>query len=70
VVSMGESWHNGHHAFPRSARHGVMPGQWDSSARLIAGFERLGWAREVHWPRSAAINRRAVTDGNEGRASS
>jgi stearoyl-CoA desaturase (delta-9 desaturase) len=70
VVSMGESWHNGHHAFPRSARHGVMPGQWDSSARLIAGFERLGWAREVHWPRSDSINRRAITDGNEGRASS
>jgi stearoyl-CoA desaturase (delta-9 desaturase) len=49
VVSFGESWHNGHHAFPRSARHGMLPHQWDSTARLIGLFERLGWAREVHW---------------------
>ena len=25
IISMGESWHNGHHAFPRSARHGLLP---------------------------------------------
>jgi stearoyl-CoA desaturase (delta-9 desaturase) len=58
VVSMGESWHNGHHAFPRSARHGLLPGQWDSSAWLIAAFERAGWARDVHWPTAANIRRR------------
>ncbi len=61
VISMGESWHNGHHAFPRSARHGLLPGQWDSSARLIAGFERLGWAHDVHWPRPDIIRRRSVS---------
>lgn len=55
LVSMGEAWHNGHHAFPRSARHGVLPGQRDSSARLISWFEQLGWARGVHWPRPEAI---------------
>lgn len=60
LISMGESWHNGHHAFPRSARHGVQAGQWDTSARLISTFERLGWARDVHWPRADAIERRAV----------
>jgi stearoyl-CoA desaturase (delta-9 desaturase) len=55
LLSFGESWHNGHHAFPRSARHGVLRYQWDSSARLIAIFERLGWATDVHWahPRRA-----------------
>ena len=58
VVSMGESWHNGHHAFPRSARHGVQVGQFDSSARLIAWFERLGWARDVHWLRPDVVARR------------
>ena len=51
VLSMGESWHNLHHADPTSARHGVGRGQLDSSARLIAVFERLGWARDVRWPR-------------------
>jgi stearoyl-CoA desaturase (Delta-9 desaturase) len=49
LVSFGESWHNGHHAFPRSARHGILRHQCDSSARLIGIFERLGWAQEVHW---------------------
>src|SRR4029453_9171528 len=43
VLSFGESWHNGHPAFPRSARHGLLPLQYDSSALLIRGFERLSW---------------------------
>jgi len=61
VLSMGESWHNGHHAFPRSARHGIQAGQWDSSARLITCFERLGWASNVHVARADAIARRTVS---------
>ena len=58
ILTMGESWHNGHHAFPRSARHGLLAGQWDSSALLIRGLERAGWARDVHWPKPEAIRRR------------
>jgi stearoyl-CoA desaturase (delta-9 desaturase) len=54
VLSFGESWHNGHHAFPRSARHGILRHQCDSSARLIAVFERLGWAKDVHWAHAGA----------------
>jgi stearoyl-CoA desaturase (delta-9 desaturase) len=50
VLSMGESWHNFHHAAPTSARHGVGRGQLDSSARLIRIFEILGWASDVRWP--------------------
>jgi stearoyl-CoA desaturase (Delta-9 desaturase) len=50
IVSMGESWHNLHHADPTCARHGVRPGQVDASARLIWLFERLGWVRQVRWP--------------------
>ena len=57
VISMGESWHNGHHAFPRSARHGVLRNQWDSSAQLISAFERAGWANNVHWPTPEALHR-------------
>lgn len=48
--TMGESWHNNHHAFPKSARHGLDKGQVDSSARLISWFERLGWATNVNLP--------------------
>ncbi|WP_045305650.1 acyl-CoA desaturase [Saccharothrix sp. ST-888] len=50
VLSCGESWHNLHHADPTSARHGVLRGQIDSSARLIRWFEQAGWARDVRWP--------------------
>ncbi|MBA3279755.1 MAG: acyl-CoA desaturase [Geodermatophilaceae bacterium] len=50
ILSMGESWHNLHHADPTCARHGVLPGQIDSSARLIWLFERFGWVRDVRWP--------------------
>ncbi|MCP2322157.1 stearoyl-CoA desaturase (delta-9 desaturase) [Hamadaea flava] len=50
ILSFGESWHNSHHADPTGARHGVLRGQIDPSARLIWIFEKLGWARDVRWP--------------------
>ena len=56
-ISMGESWHNLHHADPTCARHGVDKGQIDSSARVIAGFEKLGWAHDVRWPQARAPRR-------------
>ncbi|WP_329497543.1 acyl-CoA desaturase [Kitasatospora herbaricolor] len=55
VLSCGESWHNLHHADPTSARHGVLRGQIDSSARLIRWFEKAGWARDVRWPDAERI---------------
>jgi stearoyl-CoA desaturase (Delta-9 desaturase) len=50
LISFGESWHNNHHAFPTSARHGIQRGQIDVSARVIAGLERLGLVRNVKYP--------------------
>jgi stearoyl-CoA desaturase (delta-9 desaturase) len=50
LLSFGESWHNLHHADPTCARHGVLRGQIDSSARTIWIFEKLGWATNVRWP--------------------
>lgn len=55
VLSCGESWHNLHHADPTSARHGVLRGQVDSSARLIRWFELAGWAKDVRWPDAERI---------------
>jgi stearoyl-CoA desaturase (delta-9 desaturase) len=52
LLSGGESWHNLHHADPTCARHGVLPGQIDSSARVIWIFEKLGWATDVRWPKA------------------
>ncbi len=50
LISFGESWHNNHHAFPTSARHGILRGQIDPSAWLIAGLQRLGLVRDVKAP--------------------
>jgi stearoyl-CoA desaturase (delta-9 desaturase) len=47
LPTLGEAWHNNHHAFPTSARHGLRWWQLDPSAWLIAGLERLGLAWDV-----------------------
>jgi stearoyl-CoA desaturase (delta-9 desaturase) len=60
ILSMGESWHNLHHADPTSARHGVRPGQIDISARLIWLFEKAGWVHDVRWPTQQRLARLAA----------
>ncbi|GEL18798.1 acyl-CoA desaturase [Pseudonocardia asaccharolytica] len=57
ILSMGESWHNLHHADPTCARHGVLPGQIDISARVIWLFERFGWVHEVRWPTTSRLTK-------------
>jgi stearoyl-CoA desaturase (Delta-9 desaturase) len=49
LPSLGEAWHHNHHAFPRSARHGLRGWEraLDPSAWVIALMERLGLARNV-----------------------
>lgn len=61
VLSLGESWHNIHHAHPSWARHGAMRGMLDPSARLIRIFERVGWARSVRWPNVHDLSPKPVT---------
>ncbi|MDT0203747.1 acyl-CoA desaturase [Nocardioides sp. AE5] len=56
IPSGGESWHNLHHADPTCARHGVLRGQLDSSARLIWLFEKAGWVHDVRWPVAERID--------------
>ena len=58
IVSMGESWHNSHHADPTCARHGVRRGQVDISARVIWALEKAGWATKVRWPRPERLARK------------
>jgi stearoyl-CoA desaturase (delta-9 desaturase) len=55
ILSFGESWHNMHHADPTAARHGVLRGQLDTSARLIWFFEKLGWVTDVRWPKQERL---------------
>jgi stearoyl-CoA desaturase (Delta-9 desaturase) len=47
IPSLGESWHHNHHAFPRSAAHGLRGREIDLSALLIAGLQKVGLAWNV-----------------------
>jgi stearoyl-CoA desaturase (Delta-9 desaturase) len=47
LPSLGESWHHNHHAFPRSAVHGLRRWELDPSALVIRALERLGLAWNV-----------------------
>lgn len=47
LPSLGESWHHNHHAFPRSAVHGLKRWELDPSALVIAAMEKLGLAWNV-----------------------
>jgi stearoyl-CoA desaturase (delta-9 desaturase) len=54
AISMGEGWHNNHHAFPRSARLGIRAWELDVGWWLIAGLRALGLARQVVLPGEGA----------------
>jgi stearoyl-CoA desaturase (delta-9 desaturase) len=47
VFSMGEAWHNNHHAFPTSAFHGMRRWELDPSALVIRLLERTGLVWDV-----------------------
>ena len=47
LPSLGEAWHNNHHAFPTSAAHGLRRWELDPSALTIRLLERLGLAWDV-----------------------
>lgn len=55
IPSMGESWHNLHHIDQTSARHGVLRGQFDISAEIIRGLEKVHLATDVRWPKPERI---------------
>lgn len=50
IPTMGEAWHNNHHAFPGSAKIGLRPGQSDWGFRFIQLLEQLGLAWDVRTP--------------------
>ncbi|MFM7267142.1 MAG: acyl-CoA desaturase [Cyanobium sp.] len=53
LLTFGEGWHNNHHAYPHSARHGWGPGQIDLTWQHIRLLRRLGLARQVRLPGAA-----------------
>jgi stearoyl-CoA desaturase (delta-9 desaturase) len=59
IIGFGEGWHNNHHAFPASARHGLMWWQIDTSYMVIRGMEMLGLAKRIRVPSPERIASKA-----------
>jgi stearoyl-CoA desaturase (Delta-9 desaturase) len=64
LLVFGEGWHNNHHAFPASARHGLHRFQIDVSWWLIRGLERVHLVWDVKVPDAAQLARRRVQPAN------
>mgnify|MGYP001983284858 CR=1 FL=1 len=59
-LAFGEGWHNNHHAFEYSARHGLGKRQFDITWYIIRFFEKLGLVSNVKLPTDAAKRRLAI----------
>ncbi|WP_137937966.1 acyl-CoA desaturase [Chitinivorax sp. B] len=58
LLTMGECWHNNHHAFPGSAKLGLAPGEWDPGWWALKLMARVGWVWGIRLP--ADLPHRAV----------
>ena len=58
VLALGEGWHNNHHAFPASARHGLSWWQLDTSFIVIWLLSKVGLASDIKLPRPERIEKK------------
>ena len=54
LLTMGECWHNNHHAYPGSARLGLLPGEWDPGWWMLLLLRRLGLVSALRLPQDLA----------------
>lgn len=50
LLTMGESWHNNHHAYPGSARLGLAAGEWDPGWWALSALRRIGLVWNLRLP--------------------
>jgi stearoyl-CoA desaturase (delta-9 desaturase) len=62
-VALGEGWHNNHHAFPTSARHGLKWHEIDPSWWTIRLFQCLGWVQDVKTPSLQQLKKKEAENG-------
>jgi stearoyl-CoA desaturase (delta-9 desaturase) len=60
ILALGEGWHNNHHAFPTSARHGLRWWQIDVTYYCIRALALVGLAWKVRLPGNRAVAATAV----------
>ena len=51
IITFGEGWHNNHHAYPSSARHGLRWFEFDFTWQHVRLLKRLGLARKIRTAR-------------------
>lgn len=59
-TSLGEGWHNNHHAFENSARHGLEWWQVDLTWYAIRALQAIGLATDVKTPTESQMRRKAL----------
>ena len=60
LLAFGEGWHNNHHAFPASARHGLRWWEIDTSYMVIKAMKWLGLARNIRTPSPERIAAKVI----------
>jgi fatty-acid desaturase len=65
LLTMGECWHNNHHAFPGSARLGLAKGEWDPGWWVLSGLKRLGLVWEIRLPADLPARPEVARGGHE-----
>ncbi len=61
LLAFGEGWHNNHHAFPTSARHGLRWWELDVTWWVVRLMQRLGLLWDVRVPPETAIRARRAS---------
>ncbi len=65
VLALGEGWHNNHHAFPTSARHGLRWWQLDISYIIIYAMSKVGLASDLRIPsKERVLAKRVIKESN------
>jgi hypothetical protein len=54
LVTLGEGWHNNHHAFPASSRLGLQRHQWDPGWWVLCALRRAGLVSHLALPADLA----------------
>jgi stearoyl-CoA desaturase (delta-9 desaturase) len=61
ILAMGEGWHNNHHAFPASARHGLRWYQFDLSWITIRTLGAVGLVTRIRLPGAERMKAKQIS---------
>ncbi|QDP02667.1 acyl-CoA desaturase [Thalassotalea sp. PS06] len=64
LITMGESWHNNHHAFPGSAKLGLEKGQLDPGSWMLMLMQKAGWVWDIKLPQHLAPRQELTARSN------